>query len=200
MSRSHTSHQSKYLVTAAKSKKPEAGVAVRDQVSPDHGDDDVLELRAQLIEATKHLQDYQNVLERYRSDLKQKEDELQQQKREYTEQHDDMEFLQRHIDALNRRIDEFKQKQHETMSENMRLKQKQHETMSENMRLQDNAKYMQKYIHERTAEVATLETKNMSLTHELLNTKTELAQAKAEVEKLQTRIKVWSCPDARMGL
>jgi chromosome segregation ATPase len=134
----------------------------------DGGDDDVLELRAALKLAYGVLERYRSQLERYRSDLKQKEDELKQQKEWYTQLNDDFEFLHRHLAESKEREDQ--------------LKQKQHEPMGKNTRLQDEVKYLQKHVDERTTELAKLEEENVSLRYELFNTK-------AEVEKLQERMR-----------
>ena len=52
----------------------------------------------------------------------------------------------------------------------------------ENIMLQDKVKYLQKHVDERTAELAKVNEENVSLRYELFNTK-------AEVEKLQERMR-----------
>jgi chromosome segregation ATPase len=162
--------------------------------APDGGDDDVLELRARLLEATKHLQDYQKVLERYRSDLKQRDAELKQKAAELKQCEDECNYLHK---WYRQKSDELEQTnisytvQQKTLDE---LKQKQHETMRKSMRLQDGVNHWQMHVGERTAELAKVDQENVSLRHELSNTK-------AEVEKLQKRMREWSVPEfARMGL
>ena len=148
----------------------------------DGGDDDVLELRAALKLA-------QRVLERYRSDLKQRDAELKQKAAELKQTEDvlkqtSISYAAQHktLKLTDDKFKEYKEWYKLLHDDWLQLKEKEDASSCAIRTLQDKVKYLQKHVDERTTELAKLDEENVSLRYELFNTK-------AEVEKLQERMR-----------